>query len=152
MIIIILLLFLLLSFAFHIYFLLQYVMKAQKKHLNRFINTAVSNILIAGSIMFLVVYKPSLIRNIDPALTLWLISGLVLVLSLGIKISLFRRMYRNMQDPKNYHLNFFGKKVLHPSAVSKMDMLAFFGTMPFFLMAGAYFVARLVNLIMFGRL
>ncbi len=152
MILIILLLVLLLSIFIHIYFLLQYVLKVQKKHLHGFVNTAVSNIMIAGAIMLLVVYNPSLVRNIDPVLTMWLISGLVLVITLVIKVSLFRRMYRNMQDPKNYHLNFFGKKVLHPGAVTKLDMLAFFGTMPFFLMAGAYFVARLVNLIMYGRL
>lgn len=152
MIIIILLLLLLLSFFIHIFFLVLYVTRVQKKHLQWFINTAVTNILIAGSISFLLVWKPYLIRNINPTLALWLLSGLVLIITLVIKISLFRRMYRNMQDPKNFHYNFFGKKVLHPEAVSKLDMLAFFGTMPFFLMAGAYFIARLVNLIMFGRL
>lgn len=152
MIIIILLLLLLMSFCIHIFFLVLYVTRVQKKHLQWFINTAVTNILLAGCITFLVAWKPTLIRNVDPAFTLWLISGLVLIITLGLKISLFKRLYRNMQDPKNYHLNFFGKKVLHPGAVSKVDMLVFFMTMPFFLMAGAYFVARLVNLIMFGRI
>ena len=152
MIIVILLFLLLLSFCVHIFFLILYVTRVQKKHLQWFLNTAVSNIVIAGTISFLLVWKPAIIRNINPAYTLWLLSGLVLIITLAIKISLFRRMYRNMQDPKNYHYNFFGKKVLHPGAVSKLDMLAFFGTMPFFLMAGAYFVARLINLIMYGRI
>ena len=152
MIIIILLLLLLMSFCIHIFFLVLYVTRVQKKHLQWFVNTAVTNILLAGCITFLVAWKPTLVRNVDPAFALWLISGLVLIITLGLKISLFKRMYRNMQDPKNYHLNFFGKKVLHPGAVSKVDMLVFFMTMPFFLMAGAYFVARLVNLIMFGRI
>jgi len=152
MIIVILLFLLLLSFCVHILVLILYVTRAQKKHLQWFLNTAVSNIVIAGTISFLLVWKPAVIRNINPAFTLWLLSGLVLIVTLAIKIGLFRRMYRNMQDPKNYHYNFFGKKVLHPEAVSKLDVLAFFGTMPFFLMAGAYFVARLVNLIITGRL
>jgi len=152
MIIIILLLCLLLSFAIHIYFLLQYVLKVKKKYLHWFINTAVSNVLIAGAIMFLVVYRPALVREMDPTFAMWLISGLVLSISVAVKVNVFRRMYRNMKDPKNYHLNFFGKKVLHKEAVSKIDVMVFFMTMPFFLLAGAYFVARLANLIMFGRL
>ncbi len=152
MIILILLLALFLSFVIHIYFLLQYVLRVKDKYLHWFINTAVSNVLIAGAIMFLTVYRPSLVREMDPTVALWFISGLVLIISVAVKVNVFRRMYRNMKDPKNYHLNFFGKKVLHKEAVSKIDVLVFFMSMPFFLLAGAYFVARLVNLIMFGRL
>ncbi len=152
MIIIILILVLLLSFSIHIYFLLLYILRAQKKHLKGFINTAISNITIAGSIMFLLVYKPSLIREVNAAMMLWLMSGLIFVITLVVKVRLFMRMYRNIRDPKNFHLNFFKKKVLNKDAVSKVDISVFFMTMPFFLMAGAYFLARLINLIIYGKL
>jgi hypothetical protein len=152
MIIVIFLLLLLLSFGVHIYFLILYIIRVRNNYLQWFVNTAVSNILIAGVVCFLLVYKPALIREIDTTFTLWLISGFVMIVALVIKINLFMRMRRNMKDPKNFHYNFFGKKVLHKEAVSKVDVLLFFMSMPFFLMGGAYFIARLVNYILFGRL
>ena len=113
MIIIILLLLLLLSFFIHITSVLLYAVNRKKKYFSIFVNTAVTNIGVAGGITFLVAYKPSLISGIDLNLLLWLISGLVMVIMLCIKIFLARKMYRSIKDPKNFHYNFFGKKVLH---------------------------------------
>jgi hypothetical protein len=152
MIILALLIVLFLSFVFHIYFLFQYLFKAHKKYLAGFINTAVTNILIAILIIILLVYRPELIRGINPAQVLWVFSGLIFIVTLGIQINVFRRIYKTFKDPANYHLNYFGKKVLNGDAVSKFDVFAFFGAMPFLLVAGAYFIARLVNYILYHRL
>ncbi len=152
MIILALLIALFISFVVHIYFLFQYLLKVKKKYLNGFINTAVTNILIAGLIMFSLVYKPELIRGINPGQVLWVFSGLIFLVTFGVQVNVFRRIYRTFKDPANYHLNFFGKKVLNKDVVSKFDVFAFFGAMPFFLVAGAYFIARLINYVLYGRL
>ncbi len=152
MIILALLIALFISFVVHIYFLFQYLLKVNKKYLYGFINTAVTNILIAGIIMFALVYKPELIRGINPGQVLWVFSGLIFLVTFGVQVNVLRRIYCTFKNPANYHLNFFGKKVLNRDAVSKFDVFAFFGAMPFFLVAGAYFIARLINYILYGRL
>ncbi len=152
MIILILLILLQLSFSLHIFFLIQYVIKRSAVHLRWFINTAISNMVMAGGLTVLAVYKPSLIRTLDLTLMMWLVSGFVMFMMLLIKITIIRNILKRCKDPANFHLNYFGKKVLHPTVVQQSDVLLFFMTMPFFLMAGAYFVARLLNYILYGHL
>jgi hypothetical protein len=152
MIITILILLLLLSFTLHICFIILYIYKRHKSFLTLFLNTTVSNIALASSITFIMIMRPQDIRKFDIHVLLWLFSGFITILTLGIKITIFRRMYKNIKNPKNFHYNYFGKKVLEKDAVSQLDMLLFFGTMPFFLLAGAYFVACLINIILHGHL
>lgn len=140
------------SFFLHVYHLSLYVIKREQKNLRGFINTAIANVLIAISLMFLALSKPELITNIDLKQLSWVLSGLVLVVSLFIKGNIFRNVYKRCQLPENFHYNYFGKKVLHPGVIKNYEFLLFFITMPFFLFAGSYFVARLVNLIRFGQL
>ncbi|MCL2156020.1 MAG: hypothetical protein FWH53_10175, partial [Leptospirales bacterium] len=61
------------------------------------------------------------------------------------QIRIFIKIYKRSKDPENYHVNYFGKKVLHSTVISKMDFLVFLGAIPFLLMAGAYFIAKLIN-------
>jgi hypothetical protein len=152
MIITVLLLLLQLSFTMHIYFLVQYVVRMDKKFLRWFVNTAVSNIFLAGLLTILAIYRPELIRNINLKFLLWIISGFIMLIMLLIKVSIFRNIMKRSRDPANYHLNYFGKKVLHSSVVSRGEIYIFFFTIPMFLFAGAYFLARMLNLIMFGYL
>jgi demethoxyubiquinone hydroxylase (CLK1/Coq7/Cat5 family) len=72
--------------------------------------------------------------------------------TLMIQISILKEIYLRSQEPENFHYNFFGKKVLHPSVVKPSFLLAFLFSMPFLLLAGAYFVARLINIFLFGHL
>lgn len=136
----------------HIFFVILYVYKRRSFFLTLFINTAVTNIALASSITFITIMRPQDIRKFDIHLLIWLFSGFIMTITLGIKISIFRRMYKNIKDPKNFHYNYFGKKVLEKDAVTQLDLLLFFGTMPFFLLSGAYFVACLINIIMHGHL
>ncbi len=152
MIVPLLLLFLQISFTLHVYFLIQYVIKLEKVYLRRFINTAVSNILLAGCLTVMAIFRPDSIRYVNLKLLLWIMSGLVMIIMLLVKISILRNIYRRSKDPVNYHLNFFGKKVLHSSVVLQGEIYIFFFTIPFFLFAGAYFLARLLNLVMYGHL
>ena len=96
--------------------------------------------------------RPDLLFQVDVPKLLWIISGFIMVVTLMVKIKIFIRIYRKAQDPDNYHINFFGKKVLHSSVVSRIELAIFFGTIPFFLMSGAYFIARLVNFFLYKHL
>jgi hypothetical protein len=96
--------------------------------------------------------KPEMARSVDLKFLTWVMSGIILVITIVIKVEIFRRIYRRIKDPSNYHLNFFGKKVLHASVVTRLEIAVFFGTMPFFLMAGAYFIARGVNFFLYKHL
>jgi hypothetical protein len=147
-----LLILLLISFTFHLFFLIRFVTKPSPKGLKWFINTAVSNIVIAGCISFLVLVRPQLVRELDFTLVMWIISGYMMLLMLVIKINILRILRRRMNDPRYYHKNFFGKKVLHSDVISRAETLTFFMTLPIFLVSGAHFVARLINYILYGRL
>ncbi len=152
MVILIGLLLLIISFAFHVNFLFQYILKREPKYLRNFINTSVSNVLIAISLIVIALYKPEYISDIDLKVLFWLLSGLVMVFMLMIKIAVFKRIYQRAKDPAHFHYNFFGKKVLHSTVVKPLEIGLFFGSMPFFLFAGAYFVARLINLFLYAHL
>ncbi len=152
MIIIVFLLLLVFSFTLHIYFLIKYVVEKSNRFLKRFINTAVSNILIAGMLTVTTIYRPSLVNQVNITLLMWVISGFVMCLMLYLKVSILKSIYRRCQDPQHYHFNYFGKKVLHGTVVSKPELMIFFFTIPVFLATGGYFIARLVNYILFGTL
>ncbi|TAL35584.1 MAG: hypothetical protein EPN93_09945 [Spirochaetes bacterium] len=147
-----LLLLLQISFFLHIYFLFQFVLKRSKRHLTGFVNTAVSNMLIASVLTVLAIYRPDLIREIDALKIFWLMSGVIMLAMLITQAAVMRAIYRKAQQPENYHYNYFGKKVLHPTVASGGEVMIFFFSVPVLLVSGAYFTARLINLLMYGRL
>jgi len=140
------------SFLIHIFALVIYVTKKSNRSLKTYILTTFTNITIAGSCIVLIFMKPEMARSVDLKFLTWVMSGIILVITIVIKVEIFRRIYRRIKDPSNYHLNFFGKKVLHASVVTRLEIAVFFGTMPFFLMAGAYFIARGVNFFLYKHL
>jgi len=152
MIIVFLISSLLISFLIHLYYLTQYALKRIQKYYKGFIVTLASNILSAGFLIFFTLKKPELIQGINMGILLWILSGVFMFMVLFLKISIFKNIYKRSQDPEHYHLNFFGKKVLHGTAVKPVEVVAFFGSIPFFLASGAYFVARLLNLYLYNHL
>ncbi|HOQ12737.1 MAG: hypothetical protein BWY23_01951 [Spirochaetes bacterium ADurb.Bin218] len=152
MIVTLLLLALFLSFIGHIAALVTYVTKRTEGSLKTFINTTLSNVTLAGTCIVVFLTKPHLLRDINLVFISWIMSGVVMFVTLGIKIKIFITIYRRAKDPANYHLNFFGKKVLHSTVVKKMELAIFFGTIPFFLLSGSYFIARLLNFFLYKHL
>lgn len=128
------------------YFLLQYLKSHTKQDLWKFINTAVTNIVISILCIIIAIFRPQEIKNIDISILIWLISGALMAVMLILQISIFVKVYRRSQMPENYHYNFFGKKVLHSTVASPVDIALFFASIPFLLVAGAYFVARIIRL------
>ncbi len=151
MILVILLFLLLSNFLLHILSLVLFFSKKDNKYIRWFSNTAIVNIALAGAITIYVIYNPSILRGLNLGLVLWVLSGFVMFLALGIKIALFRRIYKRSRDPENFHYNYFGKKVLHDKVMKKSEFYIFFVTIPFFLIFGAYFIVKIINYFLYGH-
>jgi hypothetical protein len=145
-IVILLLSLLFISFSIHIYYLIRYVRTHNESCLWGFIDTTVINVFLAGVSILILVFKPEKIKTMDTALLMWFISGLMMTLVLIFQLSIFSRVLRRSKLPEYYHYNFFGKKILNPSVVKPMEVALFIVSMPFFLVSGAYFVARFIKL------
>jgi hypothetical protein len=117
---------LILSFSLHIHFLLRYITEKHKKFLRGFVNTAILNILIAITLSITALLNPVMVSELNLKVLLWAISGAVMVIMLAMKIHVLKNIYRRAQLPENYHLNFFGKKVLHPTVVKQYEVVTFF--------------------------
>jgi len=140
------------SFLGHIFSLVSYVTNKNERSLKTFIKTTISNITLACACIIVIFLKPELVHQVDLKFLTWVMSGIILVLTLAIKIGVLVKIYRRSKDPSNYHVNFFGKKVLHSTVISRMELAIFFGAMPFFIMAGAYFIARMLNFFLYKHL
>ena len=142
----------LVPFAVSILILVQYVYTKKSKYRKRFIVTALAGCLLLCLILFLSLFNPRIKEAMDFQVMIWLLSGYLMITAICIKILVFSRIYTRYQDPVNFHYNFFGKKVVHSGFMTNKEMREFMMTIPAFLFAGAYFVARLINLIIYGHL
>lgn len=146
MLIVLLLLLLFISIIFHIYYLTRYVRERTESYLRKYINTAAINIFIGGTCIIIAIFKPDEIQKLKAPLLLWFMSGSFMIMTFALQTSIFIRVYRRSKLPEHYHYNFFGKKVLHSSVATPIEMALFFASIPMFLVAGAYFAARFIRL------
>jgi hypothetical protein len=145
LILVLILLLLFISIFSHLYYLFSYIKTRLEKYFRRFLNTAVFNLFLGGTCIIIAIFKPEEIRKIKGPMAIWFISGFLLILTLTLQVSIFIRVYRRVQLPENYHYNFFGKKVYHPSVLKSVEVVLFFISVPLFLIGGAYFIARLIR-------
>ncbi len=143
---------LLTSFTSHIIIIVLYVKSRDNRYFYWFIATVALNMTIAGAMIVVTLTKPELIRALNLKMFFFLLSGFVTFLLLAIKILIFRNIYVRSKDPKWYHISFFGKKVYEKGIVRQVEFLGIFGTLPFFLVIGAFFVSRLIILIINGSM
>lgn len=145
MVVIVLFLVLFVSLAFHLLYLVKYIQTREPVYLHRYVLTTASNVAISGGLIFVALYKPMVIQKIKFPLMMWIITGFVMVMTFMVQITIFQRVYQRSKMPENYHYNFFGKKVLHPTVLKPGEVAFFFATVPLFLIAGAYFIAKLLR-------
>ena len=117
-----------------------------------FLGTFLSNTILMIVLGILAFRDPAAVRRINLSFILWVISGFTNIILLGVKISILGKVIKRTKDPDYYDINFFGKKVYKADIINKNELAAVFLTMPFFLILGSYFVARLINLILYGTL
>ncbi len=138
------------TFFVHIVYLTLYVLLKEKKFLNRFLATFILNMVLMTTIMVVSVKTPGHVRKFNVGALIWLLSGLVFVVLSIIKIIILRRIYKRSRDPEYFHYNFFGRKVYNRGIIKKSEFFIIIGQMPFFLFMGAYFIGKLVNIILHG--
>ncbi len=131
------------SFFAHVYFLVSFITKKENKDFKGFLFTAVTNIFIGMFLAAFILISPREVKELKLERLLFIESGVIFFIMLYIKARITMRIYRRTQDPAHYHYSFFGKKVVHASAVSKADVLIYFLTLPLTLFCGAYFVVKL---------
>jgi hypothetical protein len=143
---------LLTSFVLHGVIIGLYIKNKNQLYFYWFIATVALNMGLALALIILSLTKPELIRQLNLKFFFWLLSGFVTILLLCLKIAIFRNIYKRSKDPKWYHFNHFGKKVFEKGIVRQVEFLGIFGSLPFFLFIGAFFVSRLINMMLYGRM
>lgn len=143
---------LLTSFTLHAVIIALYIKNKDTIYFLWFIATVILNMAIALALITISLTRPDLVRQLNLKFFFWLLSGFVTLLLLCIKIAIFRNIYKRSKDPKWYHFNHFGKKVFEKGIVKQVEFLGIFGSLPFFLFIGAYFVSRLLNMFLYGRM
>ncbi|TAL33925.1 MAG: hypothetical protein EPN93_12890 [Spirochaetes bacterium] len=143
MIVLVFIIILEISFAVHIYFLSSYISKKDEKSFRGFLFTSVTNIFLGIFLSVFILISPRELKEINLDRLLFIESGLIFFFMLFVKYRVSRRIYRRTQDPAHFHYSFFGKKVIHASAVGGKDVITYFMTLPLTLICGAYFVVKL---------
>lgn len=140
------------SFCLQILVIIQYLSTKSENYYRTFLGTFIINtvLMIVASVSLF--RDSSDLASIDLKLILWIVSGFVLIFILYLKITTVIKIYRRTKDPQFYSINFFGKKVYEKGIVKPYEFLTLVFTMPFFLMVGSYFLARLINILLYGHL
>jgi hypothetical protein len=134
------------SIFIHIYCLVGYISSKNMAYFRYFMITVVTNVFISIIIAFIVAMDPRMLKGIKLDVVWFLEAGLVFVYMMAVKIRITYVIIRRLKDPVNYHLNHFGRKIYNTSIVNFQEVMTYFVTFPFTLMAGAYFVVRMMRM------
>jgi hypothetical protein len=140
------------SFCLQIFVIIEYLVSKSQFYYRTFIGTFIVNTILMVIISIIALNDPASMYRIDIKLILWLLSGFVLISILLIKISTFIKIVKRAKDPVNYTINFSGKKIYENGIVKKYEFAIFALSIPIFLFAASYFVARLINMIFNGQI
>ena len=138
------------SFCLQILVIIQYLSTKSESYYRIFLGTFVINTILMVVTSILMFRTPVHFYNLDVNLLLWIISGFVLIGLLFLKLAILIRILKRAKDPAFYSINFFGKKVYEKGIVRQSEFVTVFLSMPFFLIIGSYFIAKLINIIRFG--
>lgn len=140
------------SFCLQIFVIVQYLMSKSMTFYMIFLGTFIINTILMVIISIFVFREPASINRVNMRFVLWLLSGFISIILLLLKISTIVKIFKRSKDPANYTINFFGKKVYEQGILKKHEFAMFVITMPIFLFVGSYFVARLINVILYGHI
>ncbi|MCL1833307.1 MAG: hypothetical protein FWG49_02275 [Leptospirales bacterium] len=130
--------------------IIQYLSTKAESYYRIFLGTFVINTILMVIVSIFMFKNPVHFYKLDIKFLMWIISGFVLFLLLFLKIAIAFRINKRSKDPAFYTINFFGKKVYEKGIVRQSEFVTLILSMPFFLIIGSYFVARLINIIMHG--
>jgi len=134
------------SVLIHIQNMLAYILTKSMKYFKGFMITAISNTVIGLFTAVIVMVEKEVLKKINVDIMLIIESGIIFFYMIYIKGMITVRIIKRSRDPEYYHLSFLGKKVYDKKVVDPKELMAFFITLPFTLIAGAYFVVKLAGL------
>jgi hypothetical protein len=134
------------SLFIHIFSLVGYISTKEIGYFRYFMITAVTNMLLSIALAAIVMLDPKVIGGIKLDIIYILEAGLIFIYMMTIKIRIIVIIIKRLRDPKNYHFSHFGKKIYNTTIVDFKEVMTFFITFPFTLIAGAYFVVRIMQL------
>lgn len=140
------------SFCLQILVIIQYLSTKSENYYRTFLGTFIINTVLMVITSISILKDSSSLAKLDLKFILWIVSGFVLTFILFIKISTVIKIYKRSKDPQFYSINFFGKKVYEKGIIKPYEFITIVLTMPFFLMVGSYFIARLINLLLYGHI
>ncbi|HOK01087.1 MAG TPA: hypothetical protein PKX79_01635 [Spirochaetota bacterium] len=152
MLITLLLLTLAFAFCFQFLLIILYVSNKSDNYFKSLLGTFIINTTLMILISIVAIGNPEDVYSINIKFVSWVVSGIICFFVLILKISITIRIVKRTKDPQYYDINFFGKKVYKPGLVRPKEFLALIASVPIFLLIGAYFVARLINLILYGHI
>ncbi len=140
------------AFCFQILLIALYLSNKSDNYFRALLGTFIINTVLMVLISIVAMNNPAGVYSINLKFIMWVVSGIILFFIVILKTVIAVRIFRRSKDPQYYSINFFGKKVYEPGIVKPKEFLAVIASFPFFLMVGAYFVARLINLILYGHI
>ncbi len=133
------------SLVVHIISLIGYISTKDQKHFKNFMVTAVSNIFVSIILAIMVALDQKILGGLKLDLVFILESGLLFIYMVAIKVRLTVSIIKRLKNSDNYHLSHFGKKIYHTTIVDFKEVMTYFVTFPFTMMAGAYFIVKLLR-------
>jgi hypothetical protein len=133
------------SLIIHIYSLIGYISTKKLHHFRNFMVTAACNIFMGIGLAIIVAVDQKIVGGLNLNLIFILESGLLFVYMVAIKVRLTITIIRRLKNADNYHLSHFGKKIYHTTIVDFKEVMTYFVTLPFTMMAGAYFIVKILS-------
>jgi hypothetical protein len=134
------------SIFIHIYCLVGYISTKTMDYFRYFMITVATNVVTSIVIAMIVAMDPGILKGIKLDAVWFLEAGLIFIYFMAVKIRITWVIIRRLKDPANYHLNHFGKKIYNTTIVNFQEVMTYFVTFPFTLMAGAYFFVRIIRM------
>ncbi len=131
------------SFVVHIYYIGSFITNKQDKDFKGFLVTGIMNVFLGMFLSVFILVFPEELKELNLERMIFIESGLIFAIMLFVKIRIAVRIYRRTQDPEHFHYSYFGKKVIHASAVKMSEVFIWFLTLPLTLFCGAFFLVKL---------
>ncbi len=134
------------SFIVHVYYIGSFIASKQDKDFKGFLVTTIINVFLGMFMSVFILIFPKEMKELNLERMIFIESGLIFAIMLLVKIRIAVRIYRRTQDPEHFHYSYFGKKVIHASAVKMSEVFTWFLTLPLTLFCGAYFLVKLFRM------
>lgn len=140
------------TIALSLYILVQDLLHKDNKRKRLLIGIIIWNVIYTLIIYIQIHLDLFFTGTLNYTFIFWILSGLIMGVALYYQMLIIVNLYKRRRDREFYHYNIFGKKVFKKDIVLIRELWVFLITIPFFLLPGGYFVARLINFILYDRL